>query len=152
MNNSDIFTHNLPQFGFYRINQDRKSVHLKLSDPPNDKKRHDKLLDITMLINAMVPRNVIEIMQISKNNKDTFKYACGIFIVMNIDPRDIINFVKSYQPVIPFERGLELIKKRFIKPSSSYAQDNDCEIFCTDIKIDLKCSFTQMKIKTPVKG
>jgi hypothetical protein len=26
MNNSDgVFTHNLPQFGFYRINQDRKT-------------------------------------------------------------------------------------------------------------------------------
>jgi len=26
MNNSDgVFTHNLPQFGFYRINQERKT-------------------------------------------------------------------------------------------------------------------------------
>ncbi len=92
-------------------------MHLKLSEPPNDKKRHDKMLDLTVLLNSMVPRNIIEIMQIAKHDKDPFKYACGIFIVMNFDPHDLTNFVKTYQPVIPFETGLELIKKRFVKPS-----------------------------------
>lgn len=48
MNNSDgLFTHNFPQFGYYRLNQDPKHVHFKLGDPPNDKKRHDKFIDIT---------------------------------------------------------------------------------------------------------
>ena len=94
-------------------------MHLKLSDPPNDKKRHDKMVDITMLLNGSAIKNVIEIMQIMKPDKDPHKYACAIFIVVNYDPHDLINFVKKFQPVIPFEKGLELIKKRFVKPVAS---------------------------------
>ena len=56
----------MPQFGFYRINNDRKTVHLKLGDPPNDKKRHDKMLDLTLLLNTNGEKNAIEIMQIGK--------------------------------------------------------------------------------------
>ena len=83
-------------------------------------------------------------MQIVKAEKDPFKYVCGIFIVQNFDPYDLTNFIKSYQPVIPFEKGLELIKKRFVKPSSN---DLDVEISCSDqLKIDLKCMITHKKI------
>lgn len=43
MNNADgVFTHNLPQFGYLRVNRE-KLTQLKLGDPPNDKKRHDPL-------------------------------------------------------------------------------------------------------------
>lgn len=50
MNNSDgVFNHNMPQFGFFQVNQDFKSSNiLKIGEPPNDKKRHDKIVDITM--------------------------------------------------------------------------------------------------------
>ena len=112
MNNHDgVFTHNMPQFGFYRINQDKKVMALKLGDPPNDKKRHDQMIDLTMLLNGSGPKNVIEIMQILKPGKDMVKYACGIFIVMNFDPRDMVNYVKNYQEVIPFERGVAKIQR-----------------------------------------
>ena len=116
-------------------------MHLKLGEPPNDKKRHDKMVDLTMQLNFTVPKNVIEIMQIVKTDKDPYKYVCGIFIVQNFDPHDLTNFIKSYQPVIPFEKGLELLKKRFVKPTGN-AQDLECEIFCSDLKIDLKCTIT----------
>lgn len=97
MNNSDgVFTHNLPQFGFYRINQERKTQHLKLGDPPNDKKRHDKMLDLTMVLNTNGPKNALEIMQIGKPGKDMVRYVCGIFIVVNYGPLDIINYIKNY--------------------------------------------------------
>ncbi len=71
-------------------------MHLKLGEPPNDKKRHDKMLDMTMMLSAMIPKNVIEIMQIVKAEKDPFKYVCGIFIVQNFDPQDFTNFIKTY--------------------------------------------------------
>jgi hypothetical protein len=153
MNNLDgLYTHNMPQFGFYRINQDRRSVCLKLSDPPNDKKRHDKMIDLTAQLTS-AQRNVIEIMQTFKAEKDPFKYVCAIFIVKSFDPHDLINFIKNYQPVVPFERGLELIKKRFVKPASTLTnQDDECQIHCSDLKIDLICNNTLLKIKTPIKG
>lgn len=47
-------------------------------------------------------KNVIEIMQVKRPERDSYRYACGVFIVKNLDPRDLINFVKNYQPVIPF--------------------------------------------------
>ncbi len=97
MNNADgVLFHNFPQFGFFRINQEKKVTHLKLGEPPNDKKRHDKMLDLTMALSPMINKNVIEIMQIVKTEKDPYKYVCGIFIVQNFDPHDIINFVKTY--------------------------------------------------------
>ena len=152
MNGGDgILAHNFPQFGFYRINQDKKSVCLKLGDPPNDKKRHDKMLDLTLQLSSLVPKNVIEIMQIVKTEKDPYKYVCGIFIVQNFDPHDFTNYIKTYQPVIPFEKGMELIKKRFVKPAGS-TSELECEIYCSDLKIDLKCTITQKKIAIPVKG
>ena len=61
---------------------------------------------------------------------------------MNFDSHDLVNYVKHYQPVIPFERGLELIKKRFVKPTTSAEIDDECEINCSDLKIELKCNFT----------
>jgi hypothetical protein len=75
---------------------------------------------------------------------------------MNFGPHDIVNFIKNLQFVIPFEQGLEKIKSRFIKHTSSSVNNNEgdgeCEIFCKDIKINLQCSITQKKIKVPIKG
>ena len=110
---------------------------LKLGDPPNDKKRHDKMIDLTMQLNTNGPKNAIEIMQIAKVGKDIVKYACAIYIVVNYGPHDIINYIKNYQLVIPFETGVERIKRRFIKPIAG-----ECEIFCSDLKIEFKCNFT----------
>ena len=146
MNNGDgLFTHNMPQFGFFRINQDKLN-HLKLSDPPNDKKRHDPLHNLNL--EKLIPtvnnqRNILEVMQIYKPEKDPYKYVCGIFLVMNYEPHDLINYVKNYQLVIPFERGLEIIRKRFAKPGSvGPTHDDECEIFCSDLKLELKCNIT----------
>lgn len=86
-------------------------------------------------------------MQIAKVGKDVVKYACAIYIVVNYGPHDIINYIKNYQLVIPFETGVERIKRRFIKPIAG-----ECEIFCSDLKIEFKCNFTQTKIKVPVRG
>jgi len=49
--------------------------------------------------------------------------------------------------VIPFDEGLAHFKRRFEKLPSAKSGKNDgddleCEIFCQDIKIDLKCCFT----------
>jgi hypothetical protein len=112
------------------------------------------MLDLTMLLNTNGEKNAIEIMQIGKPGKDIVRYVCGIFIVMNFTPHDISNFVKNYQYVIPFEQGLERIKRRFFKPtiSANNEAEVECEIFCKDIKIELQCSITQKKIKVPIKG
>lgn len=110
LNNGDgVFNHNLPQFGFYRVNQDKNVVYLKIGDPPNDKKRHDKILDVTTILQTG-SKNVLEIMQINKQDRDPYRYVCGVFIVRNLNPQDFINYVKNYQCVIPFERGLDYIK------------------------------------------
>ena len=62
MNNQDgIFNHNFPQFGFYRLNKDSSTLaYLKINDPPNDKKRHDKFLDVTRQLKEGT--NSVEIM------------------------------------------------------------------------------------------
>ncbi|CDW83014.1 miz zinc finger family protein [Stylonychia lemnae] len=140
MNNKDgLLSQNFPQFGFYRVNLDnRKLAHLKIAEPPNDKKRHDKFYDLTDILKN--GENSLEIVQIFKNDKDPFKYACGIFIVRNFEQQELVNYVKNLQPVIPFQEGLSLIKKRFEKPE------------CLTNQEDLKCQFTQKKIIIPVKG
>jgi hypothetical protein len=54
------------------------------------------MLDLTMLLNTNGPKNAIEIMQIGKVGKDMVRYVCGIFIVVNYGPQDVINFIKNY--------------------------------------------------------
>ena len=91
-------------------------------------------------------------MQIIKPDRDPHKYACGIFIVKNFDPKDFISYVKTYQPVIPFEKGVELIKKRLEKVPDG-KQDMEVEVSsCPEIKIDLKCNLTLKRISIPIKG
>lgn len=80
--------------------------------------------------------NSIEIMSFLKNGKDDSRYACAIFVVKNIEPYDLINYVKTYQPVISFQEGLNNIKKTF---ESNTADLDLCE---TEFKLDLRCSIT----------
>lgn len=97
-----------------------------LKDPPNDKKRVDKLLDITKAIRS--GDNLLELYQILRPDRnDTHKYACGIFIVRNFEASELATFVKTLQPVIPFEQGMAIIKKRFEKSGDQDATE-DCQI------------------------
>jgi hypothetical protein len=35
-------------------------------------------------------------MSLIKQNKEDVKYVCAIYVVKNIEPYDIVNYVKSY--------------------------------------------------------
>jgi hypothetical protein len=142
MNKTDgVFSHNLPQFGQMRVNNDKYITHLKIEPPPNDKKRHDPLFNISLeKLQCGNNKNILEIMQILEPVKDPFKYACGIFVVATYDPHDLINYVKQYQDVIPFEKGLEFVRKWFSGGASG--GELDCEVVCRDLKFDLKCTIT----------
>ena len=81
-------------------------------------------------------KNTLEILQIVKPEKDPFKYACGVFVVASYDPHDLINFVRTYQYVIPFERGLDFVRKWFAEA------DGELQLVSRDLTWELKCSIT----------
>eukprot|EP00347_Sterkiella_histriomuscorum_P002292 403368715 len=153
MNNGDALLNNTyPQFGCMALNQSsRNSIknEFTIKDPPNDKKRIDKIIDVTKSLKS--GDNLLELFQILRPDRgDTHKYVCGVFIVKNYEEKEFTSYIKNLQPVIPFQEGLAMISKRFQKSNNDATED--CKIEQQDVKIDLKCQITQKKIQVPVKG
>jgi hypothetical protein len=86
-------------------------------------------------------------MQTKRPDRDPYRYVCAVFVVKNINPHDFMNFIKLYQPVIPFSKGYEIIKQMLSTLDEVDVVDND-----KSLTIDLTCSITLKKIKTPVRG
>ena len=47
----EALVHSMPKFGNFRLNGERKTHQsFKVGDPPNDRKRKDKVMDLTQVI------------------------------------------------------------------------------------------------------
>lgn len=94
-------------FGHYRLNYNKakKPEHqqyFRLEDPPNDRKRKDKIFDLS---DEVIPGlNTIEIMHKTRAARCNASYVCGIFICKNFAPQEMIDSLIKYQPVITYNQ------------------------------------------------
>jgi len=144
MNGADgVLAHDFPQFGQMRLNgkPDCEQKYF-IEPPPNDKKRHDKFMDVSNFLKA--GDNFVEVIQHNKEGKDPSFYALGIFVVMNFEQNEVVKFVRELQPVLSFKQGLQQVNKEFSKSSE--------EVFCDIVPLNLKDDFTLKPITTPMRG
>lgn len=101
----------MPKFGNLRLNGDKKSqLSFKVGDPPNDRKRKDKVMDLTnQLCTDLKPlkgnnkQYSIELMHRTKHEGDkNLFYVAGIFFCKSFPVQDIMSFVERFQPRIWF--------------------------------------------------
>ena len=93
------FNHSFPTFGHIKING-LNYQRLFIAPPPNDKKRHDKILDISKLVQT--GSNELQISHVLKElrtGKDDDHYICAVYLVKQIDPEDLTRWVNG--PLMP---------------------------------------------------
>ena len=104
--------HAMPKFGFFRLNGDKKTQKsLKIDDPPNDRKRKDKVIDLTnALCNELRPlrgqadKYSLEVMHRTKHPGDEKLYYVGALMISKSFPvTEIISFVDKLTPRIWFQ-------------------------------------------------
>ena len=69
------------------------------------------MYDVLKLIKA--GGNKIEMSHVQKilrNGKDDDNFICGIYLVKNIDPMRLTNFINNLQPVISMKETINKIK------------------------------------------
>ena len=91
LNSDGILAMNFPKFGHFRLNGDRVThQYFKIEDPPNDRKRKDKIMDLTEKLCklAVLPEQNKLALELTnkvrtRSDQDTV-YVAGLFIVKNI--------------------------------------------------------------------
>ena len=76
------------------------------------------------------------VQKILRNGKDDDNFVCGIYLVKNIEPPVMTNYINSLHPVISIQNTIRKIKEIVL-----LQPDDDDENFVqTDsLKIDLRC-------------
>ena len=75
-------------------------------------------------------------------------YVCGLFIAKTIAIPNVINFVTTYVPVIPYSETFRKIEEL----GRGCDDDEEIQVETTSRKIKLLCSFTLKRLEVPVRG
>ena len=76
-------------------------------------------------------------------------FAAALFVVKTYETRDLVNFVKELQPMIPYSQTYQKFKEIGQKADEN---DDECMVDTKQVNIKLMCDFTMAKLTTPVRG
>lgn len=150
----EALVHAMPKFGAFRMCNERKThTVFKIQDPPNDRKRKDKIMDITQ----MVCRDVkpikgstfqLDLMhKVKHENDNKLWYVAAIYICKQFSVNEISSFVDKLQPRLWFRTTFDKIKKWH-----SQRETDELQVATPLINVSLICKISMCPMKTPVKG
>lgn len=149
----EAMTHQMPKFGAFRLNNEKRTLQqYKIQDPPNNRKRKDKVMDLTQLLCQEVQihdnKVALEVMHRPKHDgDDALYYVAAVYICKQFTIPDITSFVERLQWRFTFNETFQRIKKWH-----QQKEDDELAVETKVISVSLTCKVTMLPLKTPVRG